>query len=114
MHDARARLAGWMNACDRPASQRAHGWLAGWRTSYVIFSCMHERPGSRARVLKVGWKSPKMQSFGIKIERIDRDLLCIYETNAKWASVHICSVKWAEAKGDLDLRFKVVLWSTLT
>ena len=59
-------------------------------------------------------KSPKMQSFGIKIERIDRDLLCIYETNAKWASVHICSVKWAEAKGDLDLRFKVVLWSTLT
>ena len=23
MHDARARLAGWMNACDRPASQRA-------------------------------------------------------------------------------------------
>ena len=56
----------------------------------------------------------KMQSFGIKIERIDRDLLCIYETNAKWASVHICSVKWAEAKGDLDLRFKVVLWSTLT
>eukprot|EP01048_Picozoa_sp_COSAG05_P002148 COSAG05_NODE_81_length_21024_cov_3228.036603_2_plen_56_part_00 len=55
-----------------------------------------------------------MQSFGIKIERIDRDLLCIYETNAKWASVHICSVKWAEAKGDLDLRFKVVLWSTLT
>ena len=25
-----------------------------------------------------------MQSFGIKIERIDRDLLCIYETNAKW------------------------------
>ena len=60
------------------------------------------------------WKSPKMQSFGIKIERIDRDLLCIYETNAKWASVHICSVKWAEAKGDLDLRFKVVLWSTLT
>ena len=62
----------------------------------------------------VCWKSPKMQSFGIKIERIDRDLLCIYETNAKWASVHICSVKWAEAKGDLDLRFKVVLWSTLT
>ena len=60
------------------------------------------------------WKSPKMQSFGIKIERIDRELLCIYETNAKWASVHICSVKWAEAKGDLDLRFKVVLWSTLT
>ena len=60
------------------------------------------------------WKSHKMQSFGIKIERIDRDLLCIYETNAKWASVHICSVKWAEAKGDLDLRFKVVLWSTLT
>ena len=65
-------------------------------------------------------KSPKMQSFGIKIERIDRDLLCIYETNAKWASVHICSVKWAElgqvgrSKGDLDLRFKVVLWSTLT
>ena len=53
MHDARARLAGWMNACDRPASQRAHGWLAGWRTSYVIFSCMHELPGSRARVLKV-------------------------------------------------------------
>ena len=60
-----------------------------------------------------GWKSPKMQSFGIKIERIDRDLLCIYETNAKWASVHICSVKWAEAKGDLDLRFKVVLWKPL-
>ena len=54
-----------------------------------------------------------MQSFGIKIERIDRDLLCIYETNAKWASVHICSVKWAEAKGDLDLRFKVVLWKPL-
>ena len=57
MHDARARLAGWMNACDRPASQRAHGWLDERRTSYVIFSCMHERPGSRARMLKVVCKS---------------------------------------------------------
>ena len=46
-------------------------------------------------------KSPKMQSFGIKIERIDRDLLCIYETVGQraymlaymkpLASVHICS-----------------------
>ena len=56
-------------------------------------------------------KSPKMQSFGIKIERIDRDLLCIYETAGQraymlaymeplasvlaymkpLASVHICS-----------------------
>ena len=78
---------------------------------------MHVDPGCQlGQIMHVdsGWKSPKMQSFGIKIERIDRDLLCIYETNAKWASVHICSVKWAEAKGDLDLRFKVVLWSTLT
>ena len=46
----------------------------------------------RARLRRlIRRKSPKMQSFGIKIERIDRDLLCIYETNAKWASVHICS-----------------------
>ena len=53
MHDARARLAGWMNACDRPASQRAHGWLAGWRILTEDYIPMHERPGSRARVLKV-------------------------------------------------------------
>ena len=53
MHDARARLAGWMNACDRPASQRAHGWLAGWRILTEDYIPMHERPGSRARMLKV-------------------------------------------------------------
>eukprot|EP01048_Picozoa_sp_COSAG05_P000128 COSAG05_NODE_3_length_51333_cov_129.132080_28_plen_104_part_00 len=53
MHDARARLAGWMNACDRPASQRAHGWLAGWLILTEDYIPMHERPGSRARVLKV-------------------------------------------------------------
>ena len=57
MHDARARLAGWMNACDRPASQRAHGWLAGWRILTEDYIPMHERPGSRARVLKVVCKS---------------------------------------------------------
>ena len=57
MHDARARLAGWMNACDRPASQRAHGWLAGWRILTEDYICVHERPGSRARVLKVVCKS---------------------------------------------------------
>ena len=53
MHDARARLAGWMNACDRPASQRAHGWLAGWRILTEDYIPVHERPGSRARMLKV-------------------------------------------------------------
>ena len=53
MHDARARLAGWMNACDRPASQRAHGWLAGWRILTEDYIPMHERPGGRARMLKV-------------------------------------------------------------
>ena len=57
MHDARARLAGWMNACDRPASQRAHGWLAGWRILTEDYICVHERPGGRARMLKVGGKS---------------------------------------------------------
>ena len=57
MHDARARLAGWMNACDRPASQRAHGWLAGWRILTEDYICVHERPGSRARMLKVGCKT---------------------------------------------------------
>ena len=59
MHDARARLAGWMNACDRPASQRAHGWLAGWRILTEDYIPMHELPGGRARVLKV---SPKTGS----------------------------------------------------
>ena len=85
-------------------------------SSHRARACAFSWPAARARMHHAcgSWKSPKMQSFGIKIERIDRDLLCIYETNAKWASVHICSVKWAEAKGDLDLRFKVVLWSTLT
>ena len=81
MHDARARLAGWMNACDRPASQRAHGWLAGWRTSYVIFSCMHERPGSRARVMKVlretaeslGSSCPRLPAFLVTLSRIFTD-----------------------------------------
>ena len=57
MHDARARLAGWMNACDRPASQRAHGWLAGWRILTEDYICVHERPGSRARMLKVVCKT---------------------------------------------------------
>ena len=57
MHDARARLAGWMNACDRPASQRAHGWLAGWRILTEDYICVHERPGGRARMLKVGCKT---------------------------------------------------------
>ena len=56
MHDARARLAGWMNACDRPASQRAHGWLDGWRILTEDYIPMHERPGGRARMLKVGCK----------------------------------------------------------
>ena len=40
MHDARARLAGSLDACDRPASQRAHGWLAGWRIlteDYILY-----------------------------------------------------------------------------
>ena len=81
MHDARARLAGWMNACDRPASQRAHGWLAGWRTLYVIFSCMHERPGSRARMLKVvrerlavmGSSSPPLPAFLVTLSCIFAD-----------------------------------------
>ena len=54
MHDARARLAGWMNACDRPASQRAHGWLAGLRILTEDYIPMHELPGGRARMLKVG------------------------------------------------------------
>ena len=53
MHDARARLAGWMNACDRPASQRAHGWLAGWRILTEDYIRMHELAGGRARALKV-------------------------------------------------------------
>ncbi len=53
MHDARARPAGWMNACDRPASQRAHGWLAGWRILTEDYIPLHERPGGRARMLKV-------------------------------------------------------------
>ena len=35
-------------------------------------------------------KSPNMQSFGIKIERIDRDLLCIYETAGKRVQGYIC------------------------
>ena len=56
MHDARARLAGWMNACDRPASQRAHGWLAGLRILTEDYIQMHELPGGRARMLKVGCK----------------------------------------------------------
>ena len=81
MHDARARLAGWMNACDRPASQRAHGWLDERRTSYVIFSCMHERPGSRARMLKVvrerlavmGSSSPPLPAFYIPLSFIFAD-----------------------------------------
>ena len=30
-----------------------------------------------------GRVDPKVQSFGIKFERIDRDLLCIYETAGK-------------------------------
>ena len=62
MHDARARLAGWLNACDRPASQRAHGWLAGWRILTEDYIRMHERPGGRARMLKVGCKTA--QSLG--------------------------------------------------
>ena len=45
MHDARARLAGRLDACDRPASQRAHGWLAGWRNltkDYIrTYACMN-------------------------------------------------------------------------
>ena len=58
MHDARARLAGWMNACDRPASQRAHGWLAGWRILTEDYICMHEElPGGLARMLKVVCKT---------------------------------------------------------
>ena len=53
MHDARARLAGLMNACDRPASQRAHGWLAGWRILTEDYIQMHELARGRAHMLKV-------------------------------------------------------------
>ena len=56
MHDARARLAGWLNAFDRPASQRAYGWLAGLRILTEDYIPMHELPGGRARMLKVGCK----------------------------------------------------------
>ena len=64
MHDARARLAGWMNACDRPASQRAHGWLAGWRILTEDYIPMHELPGGRARVLKVVCTCKTAESLG--------------------------------------------------
>ena len=81
MHDARARLAGLMNACDRPASQRAHGWLAGWRILTEDYIPMHERPGSRARVLKVvrerlavmGSSSPPLPAFYIPLSFIFAD-----------------------------------------
>ena len=53
MHNGCARAAGWLDACDRPASQRAHGWLAGWRILTEDYICVHERPGGRARMLKV-------------------------------------------------------------
>ena len=81
MHDARARLAGWMNACDRPASQRAHGWLAGWRILTEDYIPMHERPGSRARMLKVvrerlavmGHRAPPLPAFYIPLSFIFAD-----------------------------------------
>ena len=56
MHDARARLAGWLNAFDRPASQRAHGWLDGWRILTEDYILMHELAGGLARALKVSAK----------------------------------------------------------
>ena len=81
MHDARARLAGWMNACDRPASQRAHGWLAGWRILTEDYIRMHERPGGRARMLKVvrerlavmGSSSPPLPAFLVPLSCIFAD-----------------------------------------
>ena len=79
MHDARARLAGWMNACDRPASQRAHGWLAGWRILPEDYICVHERPGGRARMLKVVCKSA--ESLGSRTPPQPADLIplsCIF------------------------------------
>ena len=79
MHDARARLAGWMNACDRPASQRAHGWLAGWRILTEDYIPMHERPGGRARMLKVVCKSA--ESLGSRTPPLPADLIplsCIF------------------------------------
>ena len=79
MHDARARLAGWMNACDRPASQRAHGWLAGWSILTEDYIPLHERPGSRARMLKVGCKSA--ESLGGSPPPLPADLIplsCIF------------------------------------
>ena len=57
MHDARARLAGWLDACDRPASQRAHGWLAGLRILTEDYIQIHELPGGRVRVVKVSCKN---------------------------------------------------------
>ena len=43
-----------------------------------------QREGHRAHVASSGrHESPNVQSFGIKFERIDRDLLCIYETAGK-------------------------------
>ena len=81
MHDARARLAGWLNACDRPASQRAHGRLAGWRILTEDYIPMHERPGSRARVMKVlretaeslGSSCPRLPAFLVTLSRIFTD-----------------------------------------
>ena len=81
MHDARARLAGWMNACDRPASQRAHGWLAGLCVLSEDYIPVHERPGGRARMLKVlrerlpvmGSSSPLLPAFLVTLSRIFTD-----------------------------------------
>ena len=70
-----------MNACDRPASQRAHGWLAGWRILTEDYIRMHERPGSRARMLKVvrerlavmGSSFPPLPAFYIPLSFIFAD-----------------------------------------
>ena len=78
MHDARARLAGWLDACDRPASQRAHGWLAGWRILTEDYIPMHELAGGRARMLKVvcktaeslGRSAPPLPAIYIPLSRI--------------------------------------------
>ena len=68
MHDARARL-------------RAHGWLAGWRILTEDYIPMHERPGSRARMLKVvrerlavmGSSCPPLPAFLVPLSRIFPD-----------------------------------------
>ena len=76
-----------------PASQPCARWLAGRSHAFI-------QPASRARAscMKTldalrsdhgwldGWMDGRVlrcNHFGIKIERIDRDLLCIYETAGK-------------------------------